>query len=200
MIRKYRWLIPIVCLVLLPACGLSSGAKPTALPVAVTRVIIHIPTKAPASTVVAAPPTSAATATSGSGAAGTGGKIPSTCDDLAKLVGSYIGGVATTKSLAAPTPTHLSCEYFNAAATTIVILNIGAGATASAFDTLRTGSAQGGRTVTPIDGLGASAFSVSKGGVTSGVSVLTAQGMLYVVESSLTQDQDVALIKQLMAL
>jgi hypothetical protein len=195
MLSKFRWFIPIVCLVLLPACGLSSGAKPTAVPVAVTRVIIHIPTKAPASTVVAATPTSAATAV-----AAAGGQVPGSCEDLAKLVGSYVGGVATTKSLATPTPTHLSCEYFNAAATTIVILNIGAGATASAFDTLRTGSAQGGRTVTSINGLGASAFSVSKGGVTSGVSVLTAQGMLYVVESNLTQDQDVALIKQLMAL
>jgi hypothetical protein len=114
------------------------------------------------------------------------------------LVGTYMGGVATTKSLGAPQ--HLSCEFANASASTIVIVNIGTGGTAAAFAVLQSTSAQGGRTVTPIDGLGASAFSVSKNGKTAGVSVLTDQNFVYVVESNLSLDQDEALIKQLMQL
>jgi hypothetical protein len=115
------------------------------------------------------------------------------------LVGAYIaGGVANTKSLGSPQ--HLSCEFANANASTIVIVDIGVGGTTAVFDALRTTSAQGGRTVTPISGLGAAAFSVSKNGVTAGVSVLTAQGLVYIVESNLPLAQAEALIKQLMNL
>ena len=103
-----------------------------------------------------------------------------------------------TKSLGSPQ--HLSCEFANANASTIVIVNIGAGGTAAAFDALRATSAQGGRTVTSISGLGSSAFSVSKNNVPAGVSVLTTQGFVYVVESNLPIAQDEALIKQLMNL
>jgi hypothetical protein len=114
------------------------------------------------------------------------------------LVGAYVGGVATTKALGSPQ--HLSCEFANANASTIIIVNIGVGGTAAAFDALRVTSAQGGRTVTPISGLGMSAFSVSKGNVPAGVAVLTAQGLVYDVNSNLPIAQDEALIKQLMAL
>ena len=114
------------------------------------------------------------------------------------VVGSYLGGVATTQSLGKPQ--HLSCEFANADASTIIVVNIGVGGTADTFDALRTSSAQGGRTVTSIDGLGVSAFSVSKNGKPAGVSVLTPQGLIYVVNSNLSLDQDVALIKQLMTL
>jgi hypothetical protein len=114
------------------------------------------------------------------------------------LVGAYTGGVATTKSLGSPQ--HLSCEFANASASAIVIVNIGVGGSAAAFDALRAASAQGGRTVTSISGLGASAFSVSKNNVPAGVSVLTAQGLVYVVTSNLPIAQDEALIEQLMKL
>ena len=54
--------------------------------------------------------------------------------------------------------------------------------------------------MTPISGLGSSAFSVSKNNVPAGVSVLTAQGLVYVVNSNLPIAQDEALIGQLMQL
>ena len=131
-------------------------------------------------------------------AASTGAQVPSSCDAIASIVGAYIGGVATTKSLGKPQ--HLSCEFANANMSHLIIVNIGVGGTAAAFDTLRTISAQGGRTVTPISGLGTSAFSVSKNNVPAGVSVLTDQGVVYAVISNLPFAQDEALIKQLMSL
>ena len=206
MFAKFRWLIISLCLVSLTACGAKATSKPKSKPLAATPVVstpvaltsVYVDTAIPSPTQAVAAATAASTTTAVSGSSSTGGKVPGSCDDLVKLVGSYIGGVATTKSLGAAG--QFSCEYANTAATTIVVVNIGAGTTPAAFDQLRTTSGQGGRTVTPINGLGASAFSVSKGGKTAGVSVLTAQGMLYVVESNLSLDQDVALIQQLMAL
>ena len=210
MFAKFRWLIISLCLVSLTACGAKATSKPKSKPLAATPVVstpvaltsVYVDTAIPSPPQAVAAATAAATAasttTAVSGSSSTGGKVPGSCDDLVKLVGSYIGGVATTKSLGAAG--QFSCEYANTAATTIVVVNIGAGTTPAALDQLRTTSGQGGRTVTPINGLGASAFSVSKGDKTAGVSVLTAQGMLYVVESNLSLDQDVALIQQLMAL
>ncbi len=202
MMRKFCWLIFALCLVSLTACASKAATNPPSVPAAATPVVKNAPPHAPTNTAAAAAPTEAATAASAatatSGAAAAGGQVPGSCDDLVKLVGSYMGGVATTKSLGKPQ--HLSCEFANAAASTIIIVDIGVGGTPAAFDQLRATSALGGRTVTSIDGLGVSAFSVSKGGKTAGVSVLTAQGLVYVVESILSLDQDVALIKQLMAL
>jgi hypothetical protein len=94
----------------------------------------------------------------------------------------------------------LSCEFANADASNIVVVNIGVGGTAANFDALRTSSAKNGRTATTISGLGVSAFSVSKNGVPAGVSVLTAEGLVYVVNSNLSIDQDTSLIVQLMKL
>jgi len=182
MLYSLRSLILIPLLVALTACGSSAASTPTAA--------------SSASTPAAPVPTSVVAGSSG--ATGGGAKVPGSCDDLVNLVGTYMGGVATMKSLG--TPGHLSCEFGNANASTIIIVNIGAGATASAFDTLKSKSAGGGRTITPIDGLGAAAFSVSKNGKPGGVSVLTDQGLLYVVESNLPFDKDEALIKQLMKL
>ncbi len=146
-----------------------------------------VPAVSPGSTVTVAP-----------AVAGIGAQVPGSCSAIASVVGAYIGGVGTTKSLGSPQ--HLSCEFMNTGATTLAIVNIGAGGTAAAFDNLRTISAQGGRTVTPISGLGSSAFSVSKNSIPAGVSVLTDQGFVYVVESNLPIAQDEALIKQLMDL
>jgi hypothetical protein len=194
-----RLMISAIALALLTACATPAPA-PTSVPVATTREPKRTPISSPPSTASAmttATPTSVVAAASG--ATGTGAQVPNSCSAIASLVGAYIaGGVATTKSLGAPQ--HLSCEFANANASTIVIVDIGVGGTVAAFDALRATSAQGGRTVTPISGLGATAFSVSKNGVTAGVSVLTAQGLVYVVESNLSIAQDQALIEQLMKL
>ncbi len=174
MIGKRRKLLVTSAAVALTACGSPAASQPTSV--------------IPGSTAVPA----------NSGATGAGGQVPNSCNDLVTVVGAYMGGVAKTNSLGSPQ--HLNCEFANASASTIIIVDIGAGGTPSAFDTLRTTSAQGGRTVKSIDGLGVSAFSVSKNGKPGGVSVLTAQGLVYVVESNLPLDKDEALIKQLMKL
>jgi hypothetical protein len=166
--------------------------------VAETRAAKSVATVAAAVSTVAPTTSPTSTATVAPVAAGTGAQVPGSCNAIASIVGTYIGGVGTTKSLG--TPQHLSCEFANANASTIVIVNIGAGGTAAAFDVLRTTSAQGGRTVQPISGLGATAFSVSKNNVPAGVSVLTDQGFVYAIISNLPIAQDEALIKQLMNL
>ncbi len=190
-----RLMISAIALGLLTACATPAPA-PTSVPVATTREPKRTLTSIPPTAVTAGTPSGAVAAASG--ATGTGAQVPSSCSALVSLVGAYLGGVATTKSLGSPQ--HLSCEFANANASTIVIVDIGVGGTVAAFDALRATSAQGGRTVTSISGLGATAFSVSKNGVTAGVSVLTAQGLVYVVESNLSLAQAEALIKQLMQL
>jgi hypothetical protein len=191
-----RLMISAIALGLLTACA-TPAPGPTSVPVVAT-------TRAPKRNLTSIPPSTASAVTTetpitaASGAAGTGAQVPSSCSALVSLVGAYMGGVATTKSLGSPQ--HLSCEFANANASTIVIVNIEVGGTVAAFDALRATSAQGGRTVTSISGLGSSAFSVSKNGVPAGVSVLTAQGLVYAVESNLSLAQAEALIEQLMKL
>ncbi len=169
-----------------PRLAATRAAK-SASTVAAAAISTAVPAVSPGSTVTVAP-----------AVAGIGAQVPGSCSAIASVVGAYIGGVGTTKSLGSPQ--HLSCEFMNTGATTLAVVNIGAGGTAAAFDNLRTISAQGGRTVTPISGLGSSAFSVSKNSIPAGVSVLTDQGFVYVVESNLPIAQDEALIKQLMDL
>jgi hypothetical protein len=191
-----KWFVRITLAVFalgwLAACApkTTPAPKPTAVPTVA-------PTAAPAATAVSAA-TAVATAAATAGATGAGAKVPAACSDIVALVGTYMGGVASTKSLG--TPQHLSCEFANSNASTIVIVNIGAGGTPAAFESLRTTSAQGGRTVTAISGLGTEAFSVSKGNVPAGVAVLTAQGLVYDVNSNLPIAKDEALIKDLMKL
>lgn len=178
MLGRDWWFVLTLSLISLTACGTPAPA-PTPVPAVIVRT-----------------PGNLVTATSQAAAAGA--QVPGSCNALESLVGAYTGGVATTKMLGAPP--HLSCEFANANASTIVVLNIGTGGTAASFDALRATSAQGGRTVAAISGLGAAAFSVSKNGVPGGVSVLSAQGLVYVVESNLPLAQDQALIEQLMQL
>jgi hypothetical protein len=182
-----RFTIALFAFGVLAACSTTSSTPapaPTSVPVT---------TKPDATSIPSSPVLTAAPA-----ATNTGAQVPSSCSAIVSLVGAYTGGVATTKSLGSPQ--HLSCEFANANASNIVIVNIGVGGTVAAFDTLRATSAQGGRTVTSISGLGASAFSVSKNNVPAGVSVLTAQGLVYVVNSNLPIARDEALIEQLMKL
>ncbi len=188
-----RFTIAVFAFGMLVAC-LTTGTTPAPALTSVPIATKPAATSVPPSPVTAGTPSSTVTAAGATN--GTGAKVPSSCDAIASLVGTYMGGVTTTKSLGR----HLSCEFANTNTSTIIIVNIGAGGTAAAFDALRATSAQGGRTVTPISGLGVSAFSVSKNNVPAGVAVLTAQGLIYDVTSNLPIAQDEALIKQLMAL
>jgi hypothetical protein len=196
MLSKFRWLILILLLASLTSCATSASPTPITTAVAPTSGPTPIPTSTPPSTVAAVTPSSVFTATVA--AAGTGAHVPNSCTALVSLVDTYIGGVATTKSLGSPQ--HLSCEFANANASNIIIVNIGVGGTATSFDALKSTSAKGGRTVTSITGLGTSAFSVSKNNVPAGISVLTAEGLVYVVNSNLSIAQDQSLIEQLMKL
>jgi hypothetical protein len=131
-------------------------------------------------------------------AAGATANVPSSCGAIASLVGSYIGGVATSQAFPAA-PNHLSCEFANANASAIVVVNIGQGS-ASSFATLRAASSGGGRTITPVSGLGAQAFSISKNGKPGGIDAVTATHVVYSVATNLPFPQTEALIRQLMAL
>jgi hypothetical protein len=163
--------LAFACLALLAACGSSSGgtAGPGASPSAATSAPV------------------------------VGAKnLPTSCAQIpVSLISSYTGGVATTQSLGKPP--SVSCEFANATASTIVIVNIGQG-TAAEFATLKTTSAGGGRTITPINGLGVSAFSITKNGKPGGVDALSAQEVVFSVASNLPIARDVDLIKQLMNL
>jgi hypothetical protein len=166
----------LVCLALMAACGssassASSGAETTGAPTV------------PATT---SPP------------AGAPHQLPGSCGEIpTSLIDPYIGGVANIQSLGAASH-GVSCEFANADASKILVLTMGQGATAAAFAASEAIAAQGGRNVTPVSGLGASAFSISKGGVPAGMEVLSAQGQIFSVTANLSFDQDEALIKQLM--
>ena len=145
------------------------------------------------------PSSNTGTSTTTSAPVGTGA-VPSSCSAIpVSVISPYIGGVATTRSVGQP-PHGVSCEFANANASKIVILNIGGGATPASFAALRAVSGQAGRTVTSISGLGSSAFSISKNGVPGGVDALTAQGQVFSVAANLPIAQDEALIEQLMKL
>ena len=193
---KFRLLVFILGLVSLTACAAPAAPTATSAPVAATSVPTLSPTNTSPSTVATTAPTRAFTATSA--AAASGAKVPNSCNDLVSLVGTYMGGVATTKSLGSPQ--HLSCEYANANASAIIVVNIGVGGTDANFAALKSTSAQGGRTVTSVSGLGTQAFSVSKNNVPAGLSVFSAQGLIYVVNSNLPIAQDQSLMEQLMKL
>jgi hypothetical protein len=197
MLGRFRWLLISLWLVSLTACGAPAAPTATSVPVAATSEPPSTLTSVPTTLAAAVTPTSVSTAVTSRAAAG-GATVPSSCKALESLIGTYMGGVATTKSLGVPQ--HLSCEFANTDASIIIVVNIGVGGTAAAFDALRSSSAKGGRTVTEISGLGASAFSVSKNNVPAGVSVLTDQGLVYDVNSNLPIAQDQSLIEQLMKL
>jgi hypothetical protein len=181
---------------LLAACG----STPTPAPGA----------SAPSSTAGPASPAPAtnapSTATSPLAAAGSAAPtgaaaaetVPASCDALLASVTAYTGAIMATQSLGKPQ--HLSCEFQYDGGKGVIIVNIGAGGTQSAYDTLKAGTAAGGRTVTDVPNLGVAAFAVSKSGKPAGVTSLGSNGILYVVEGILTQAQDVALINDLMRL
>jgi hypothetical protein len=148
---------------------------------------------------VSAPAVSASATASASASVGAAGEPPGSCGAIpVTLIGSYIGAVATTRAVGQP-PHGVSCEFANANASKILILNIGSDATPASFAASRAAAAQGGRTVTPLGGLGAQAFSISKNGVPGGVEVLTPQGQVFAVTADLPIAEDEALIVKLMS-
>ena len=158
---------------LLASCSSSSGGTPT-------------------------PPPPSATVTIPISPAVSGGALPSSCaGTLAGIVGPYVGGVSVSRSLASK-PAGVSCEYANAGASRIVILNIGPG-NAAGLAILRQGSAGDGRTVASVGGLGGQAFSISRGGVPAGMVVLTSGGQLFSLTANLPFARDEALLKTLEA-
>ena len=176
------------------ACSLLGGTA-TPVPTAVPPTLVPATSAATLAATAAATAASTAAATTAA-SSGAGGKVPASCDAIASTVGSYMGGVGSTKSLATD---HLSCEFANTSASTIVILNIGA-SNQAAFDKLRTETAQGSRTVKALSGMGGQALTVYNNGKVAGITVLSDQNVLYVLTANLTLDQDEALVKQLMAL
>ena len=162
------------------ACGSSSAPSPAA-------------STAPASAAASSPAASAAGST-----AAAAGQVPTSCAAVPQsLIASYAGAVKFVTSLGHAG--QVSCEFASADAKSIVIVNIGQG-TPALFAVAKAAAAGGGRTITPITGLGAQAFSISRAGVVRGVEALTDSNLLVSVTSTLTATQDESLIKALMQL
>ena len=123
--------------------------------------------------------------------------LPGSCDEVKSFVDPFVGGIATTKSLGAPVE-GVSCEFANASASTIVVLNMGL-ATPDEFAALRSSSGGGGRTTTTVSGLGTTAFEVSKDGKPGGMTALSSNDVLVSVTADISFDQDRSLIEQLLA-
>jgi hypothetical protein len=182
--------LSLACAALLASCG-SSGKSTTASS--------STPTSASTEGTPGTSAPSASTTLATSAPAGAPAHTPASCSAIpVSVISPYTGGVATSRAF--PAPGHsVSCEFANANASSIVIVNIGQGS-AAAFATLRAASGGGGRTITPVPGIGSTAFSVSNGGLVRGLSVLTPQNAMYTVTTSLTLARDEALVRQLMAL
>ena len=164
---------------LLAACGSSTSGGPSA-------------------TATPTVPSTGTSPTATGSAAGITAALPTSCAGIPlTLIGADIGGVAVTRSLG--TPPSLSCEFANAGATHIVIVNLGAGGAAQ-FAVLKAASAGGGRTITPLTGLGSSAFEISKAGVVRGVDALTAQNVVVSVSADQPLPKTEAIVQQLVSL
>ena len=123
--------------------------------------------------------------------------LPGSCAEVKSYIDPVVGGVATTKSLGVPGQ-GVSCEFANANATTIVVLNLGL-STPDEFAALRSSSGGGGRTTASVSGLGTTAFEVSKDGKPGGMAALSTNDVLISVTANVSFDQDRSLIEQLLA-
>jgi hypothetical protein len=173
--------------VLLAACGASPTTAPTATAPSATSAPAT-PSPAPLVT-----PSAGGASASPSAAGGTG-VVPASCDALLVTVSFYTGSISGTQSLGKPD--HLSCEFQYNGGKGLVIVDMGVGGTQAAFDTLKAGTAKG-ETVTDVPNLGVAAFAVSKKGRPAGVTALSSNGILIVVESTLSESQDVELVNDL---
>ena len=176
-------------LALVAACGTSPTTARTSTPPSATSAPAA-PSAAPVASSVG--PIASASPSAASGGSGT---VPASCDSLLVTVSFYTGSISGTQSLGKPD--HLSCEFQYDGGKGLVIVNIGAGGTQAAFDTLKSGTAAKGETVTDVPNLGIAAFAVSKKGKAAGVTALSSDGILIVVESTLLEGQDVELVSDL---
>jgi hypothetical protein len=137
--------------------------------------------------------------TTPSSAPGGAGAVPASCDAIPQsLITPYTGSSPRVLSLKASSGA-VSCEFSNANASTIIVLNLGHGSQA-AYEILRAGSASGGRTVQAVSGLGTEAFSVTNLGKTAGLATLTNQNILVSLTTNLTLAQDEQLTRSLIAI
>jgi|GEM_PF-4073100 len=157
------------CAALLAQCGSSHAPPKSALPRSTT-------TSAPLA-VTARAPTSCA-------------EIP------VSFIRPYIGPIATTKSLTAA-PRALTCQFTNSGASKTLIITIAPG-NISAFAALKTTSSTAANTITPVSGLGSSAFSITKNRVPAGMAVLSAHGLIISVTANLSLAQDKQLLSELL--
>ncbi len=177
-------------LLMVAACGASAAtATPTVPP---DSTFPPGPTIAP----VASSPAVRSSSPAANTPAPAAGSVPASCDELLTAVSTFTGSISATQSLGKPQ--HLSCEYEYAGGKSVIIVTIGAGGTLAAYNTLKAGTATGGRKVTDVPDLGVAAFSVAKGGKPGGVTSLGTNEILYVVESILDFNQDIELIRVLM--
>jgi len=165
--------------VLLARCGASPTTAPTATPPSATSAPAS-PTPTPLA--ASARPGGSATPCAASGGSGT---LPASCDSLLVMVSFYTGSISGTQSLGKPD--HLSCAFQFDGGKGLVIVNVGAGGTQAAFDTLKSGTVAKGETVTGVPNLRIAAFAVSKKGKAAGVTALSSKGILIVVESMLLE-------------
>ena len=143
---------------------------------------------------VSSPPAGGSTTTAPPGTSTAA--LPSSCAELKTTVNPYVGGVAVTKPLLQKS-NGVSCEFANATATKLVIVNIGPG-TPAAFAVLKAKSGGQGRTTAAVSGLGAEAFSTSNHGKPGGVAVLTSQGDIFAVIAAQPFAREEALLRKLM--
>lgn len=175
-----------VSAILVTGCGTSSTAGTPATTAAAA---------ASASSTTASASAASSTAP-GTGAAG----APTSCSAIpASVIAPYVAGAVTVTRQISATSHSVSCEFF-ASPTAVLILNIGSGGTPASFGVFERISGQGGRTTAAVAGLGASAFSIAKGGVPGGMGAISSSGVIFAVTSNNTFARDAALIRQLMTL
>ncbi len=167
------------CLALLAAgCGSSGTHTTTLAPGTPTVTATETPTPTPT-------PTPAATVTSA-------GKLPQTCADLPQqLINTDIGGTPVIQPLR-QSATGVTCEFASSDAKRVLIITVGPG-NAAVLATAQTNIAKS-ETVATVSGFEAGAFTVSKGGLIRGLTVLSNSGWLVVVTSNFTLAQDEALV------
>jgi len=127
------------------------------------------------------------------------GALPSSCSAIPLSVFLPYASVTLARSLPAQ-GASVSCEFTSAGAATIVILNMGHGS-AALFSELSAATAKGqGVTITPVAGLGVSAFTISRSGAVTGADLLTARNVIISVAARLPAGQVQGLAQKLLAL
>jgi hypothetical protein len=132
-------------------------------------------------------------------AAGTG--VPGSCKALKPTVAKFISPISVVKSLLpGPLPGHLSCEFATKDSLAQMVINVGSGSSPAQLAESRISASAPGAVLKTVKGLGRGAFSVSQGGKTTGLVVLSSTNVLYSVASTLSLAKDEALVRDLFSL